>query len=100
MARFRFRCLSAQSRTALEAGVFVGETAIGFTPLEATAWLELHSETEGPQSWFATLWHHRVAQGTDSGGDFEILVDEHTLAVESRPSDFDSEEPPPPSPRG
>lgn len=99
MARFRFRCLSTQSRMPLEAGVFVGETAIGFTPTETSSWLELHSETEGPQPWFATLWHHKVAQGVHPGGDFEILVDEHTLKVESLPSDFDSETVAPPRPR-
>lgn len=99
MARFRFRCLSRQTRTPLEAGIFVGESAIGFTPTEVNGWLELHSESEEPQAWFATLWHHRVAQGTHPGGDFEILVDEHTLAVESSPSDFDQDETAPPMPR-
>jgi hypothetical protein len=98
MARFRFRCLSRQGRYALEAGVFLGEDLRGSTPLDSRSWLELTTPDETPRSWFATLWHHRVASGTSSGGDFEILVDEHTLRVEAQSSDFDDPQADPPAP--
>jgi len=92
MARFRFRCLSRQSRRPLEAGIFIGEDSMGYTPLDPSAWLELSTAEAMPAHWFATLWHHKVAEGRAAGGDFEILVDEHTLEVDAEASDFDAEE--------
>lgn len=100
MTRFRFRCLSRQSRQPLEAGIFLQDNSLGFTPLDASGWLELQTSQSGKLDWFATLWHHRVAEGSSEGGDFEILVDEHTLKVDANASDFDQElETPPPQPR-
>jgi hypothetical protein len=96
MARFRFRCLSRQSRQPLEAGIFLEDNSLGFTPLNASGWLELNTPQTGELEWFATLWHHRVAQGCSLGGDYEILVDEHTLRVEANASDFDHQEALPP----
>jgi hypothetical protein len=100
MVRFRFRCLSAQSRRPIEAEIFLEDRSHGFTPLNAGGWLELHSERPGPQSWYALLWNSRIAHGESEGGDFEILIDETDLRAETAPSDFDLESRnPPPAPR-
>jgi len=92
MARFRFRCLSRQSRRPLEAGIFIEADSMGQTSLDPSAWLELNTANAAPAHWFATLWHHKVAEGCATGGDFEILVDERTLEVDAEASDFDLEE--------
>lgn len=101
MSRFRFRCLSVQTRLPLEAEVFLENSrSRGFTPTVADNWLELNDPSSGPVGWYAFLWNARVAKGVAAGGDFEILVDEENMTIDARPSDFDlGAANPPPMPR-
>jgi len=88
------------SQLPLEAEIFLEDRTRGVTPTVPHEWLELQSTSLGPVSWYAFLWNARVAKGTALGGDFDILVDEKSNTVESRPSDYFLEEGnPPPRPR-
>lgn len=99
MSVFRFRCQSSRTRLPLEAEVFLEDRTRGFTPAVPEGWLTLETAMEGPVRWFAFLYQVRIARGESLGGDFDIVVDETNLSAEPRPSDFDTFEAPPPSPR-
>ncbi len=85
MALFRFSAVEAHSGRPVSVEIFLADHKHGYTPRHPGQSLEVHSDIDGPQPWYAMLRNARIAAGENDGGNFRIVIDDihHEVTVES-----------------